>query len=296
VILDLQMPEMDGRTFFRELRALIDEAVRRKEAVERTGVAYPTEPGAERWFDIVITPLKGAGSQQVIGVKITFADITRHRRVQSQLDQTQHALESAYEELQSSNEELETTNEELQSTVEELETTNEELQATNEELETINEELQSTNEELETVNAELVERSDQLNEANNFLESVLASMTWAVIVAGRDLRVRAWNEKATDLWGLRSDEVDGQHLLNLDVGFPMGEFIDPIKACLSGSLPHYFGTAEAVNRRGRSFRCRVAIQPLYDSVRQPEGIIVVIEETEPVRPADEAAASESTPS
>jgi two-component system CheB/CheR fusion protein len=122
-------------------------------------------------------------------------------------------------------------------------------------------------------------------------------MTSAVNVAGSDLRVRAWNEKATDMWGLRPDEVQGQHLLNLDVGFPIGEFVDPIRACLSGSVPHHFGTAEAVNRRGRRFRCRVAIQPLLDSVRQPEGVIVVVEEIEPsARNSERTAEGEPLPS
>ena len=108
--------------------------------------------------------------------------VTALKRLQEELQRSNLELESAYEELQSSNEELETTNEELQSTVEELETTNEELQSTNEELETMNEELQSTNEELQTMNDELRTRSTELNSANSFLESVFASLRYAVVV------------------------------------------------------------------------------------------------------------------
>ena len=36
----------------------------------------------------------------------------------------------------------------------------------------------------------------------------------------RDLRIRMWNRRAEDLWGLRAHEVIGQHFLNLDHGLP----------------------------------------------------------------------------
>src|SRR5262245_26350526 len=153
----------------------------------------------------------------LVGTKISFVDVTRYRRLQEELQTSKHELETAYEELQSSNEELETTNEELQSSNEELETTNEELQSTNEELETMNEELQSTNEELETSSTELRQRSEDLNHVNALLKSILGGLRAAVAVVDRDLRVMLWNERAEDLWGLRADEVQGRHFLNLDI-------------------------------------------------------------------------------
>jgi two-component system CheB/CheR fusion protein len=70
-----------------------------------------------------------------------------------------------------------------------------------EELETTNEELQSTNEELETINDELRQRTVDLNEVNAFLESILLSLHAGVAVLDRELRVSAWNEQATELWG-----------------------------------------------------------------------------------------------
>ena len=146
--------------------------------------------------------------------------MTAARRLQDELEHANRQLEAAYEELQSTNEELETTNEELQSTVEELETTNEELQSTNEELETMNEELQSTNDELQTINDQLRVSTAELDEANAFLEAILTSLRAGVAVVDRDLRVRSWNRRAEDLWGLRADEAIGQHFLNLDIGLP----------------------------------------------------------------------------
>src|SRR5262249_50901357 len=157
---------------------------------------------------------------------------------------------TAYEELQSTVEELETTNEELQSTNEELETTNEELQSTNEELETMNEELQSTNEELETMNDELRERTDETLHANAFLGSVLSSIHTAVVVVDAAFRIVAWSRRATELWGLRPDEVEGEHLLNLDIGIAVARLRDPIRRALSGEAGEEL-VLEGHDRRGK---------------------------------------------
>src|SRR5207253_1289561 len=149
------------------------------------------------------------------------------------------------DELQATVEELETTNEELQSTNEEIETTNEELQSTNEELETMNEELQSTNEELETINDELHQRTDELNEVNAFLESVLGGLDSGVVVLDNELRIQAWNGAAYDLWGLRGEEVVGQHFLNLDIGLPTEQLRKPIRDALAGDARGRIVTANA---------------------------------------------------
>jgi two-component system CheB/CheR fusion protein len=189
--------------------------------------------------------------------------------------------------LQSTNEELETTNEELQSTVEELETTNEELQSTNEELETMNEELQSTNDELQNINDQLRLSTEQLDGVNAFLEAVLTSLRAGVAVVDRDLRIQMWNRRAEDLWGLRSAEVIGQHLLNLDIGLPF----EQLRPLLRGALGQHAAPGEiqteAVNRRGRSIVVRVACTPLVAGVGSG-GAIVVME-------SDETAAAATGP-
>src|SRR3712207_100132 len=154
---------------------------------------------------------------------VVFDDVTQYRRLQTELEYANRQLETAYEELQSTNEELETTNEELQSTVEELETTNEELQSTNEELETMNEELQSMNDELHLANEELRGSTDEVTALNQFMAGVLGSFRAGVVVIDPALRVLAWNAAAEDLWGIRQDEVRGQHLLNLDIGLPVSQ-------------------------------------------------------------------------
>ena len=208
------------------------------------------------------------------------------KALQEELQQSKQALETAYEELQSSNEELETTNEELQSTNEELETTNEELQSTNEELETMNEELQSTNEELQTINDELRQRTDELNDSNAFLGSILSSLRGGVVVIDRDLKVLVWNDRAADLWGLRADEVQGRHLLNLDIGLPLSELRQPIRACLAKESRLQHVELSATNRRGRPIRCTVTCTPLDGG---PDGgvrgVILLMETQDDAAPA-----------
>jgi two-component system, chemotaxis family, CheB/CheR fusion protein len=231
----------------------------------------------------MISPLHGADGT-TLGTAITFADTSRFRRLQDTLEHSKERLETAFEELQSTAEELETTNEELQSTNEELETTNEELQSTNEELETMNEELQSTNEELETMNDELRTRTDELNQVNAFLESILGSLQAGVVVTDRELRVQAWNDEATELWGLRSDEVHGQHLMNLDIGLQVESMMPLLRGVLSDSSEQREIVLEARNRRGRDILCRVTASPLLASTGEVRGAIIVMEEQEPAKP------------
>jgi two-component system CheB/CheR fusion protein len=187
----------------------------------------------------------------VLGTRITYVDVTPIKALQDELTHSKQELETAYEELQSTNEELETTNEELQST--------------NEELETMNEELQSTNEELQTVNGELQGRNDELKRASGFLESVLTGVRSGVAVLDRDLQVIAWNHRAQDMWGLRSEEAKGQNFLNLDIGLPTDELRGGIRACLTtdGSDGHFNEiVVQATNRRGKTIPCKVTTTPL----------------------------------
>jgi two-component system CheB/CheR fusion protein len=146
--------------------------------------------------------------------------------------------------------------------VEELETTNEELQSSNEEMETMNEELQSANQELETVNEQLQHQTVRLDEVNEFLASVLSSLDRTIIVVDPALHIRVWNRHAEDLWGLRSYEVEGKSLVDLDVGFPIKEIEETIRACLAGQSERVEAMMDATNRRGRNMRLNVVCSPL----------------------------------
>jgi two-component system, chemotaxis family, CheB/CheR fusion protein len=251
-------------------------------------VGWRSTEGEQRWFDILVTPLFEAGGVPS-GASVSFNDVTRARQLQQLLDDSQVELETAYQELQSTNEELETTNEELHSTVEELETTNEELQSTNEELETMNEELQSTNEELHTINDELRQRSESLNELSTFLESMFTSMRSGIAVLDRDLRVLVWNRQAEELWGVRSVEAEHLNFFSLDIGLPLEQTAQAIRASLAGTLPSFEALLPAVNRRGRAIVCKTTIFPLIArGSEKPRGVIVMMDEQAPASETDGA--------
>jgi two-component system, chemotaxis family, CheB/CheR fusion protein len=256
-----------------ELRSYLERARSEGVPVVLRNVEISHPSGLSRFYDVRIQSLGDFGSS------ISFIDVTIHKNLQDQVEQANHALETAMEELQSTTEELETTNEELQSTIEELETTNEELQATNEELETINEELQSTNEELQTLNDELNLRSEEINHLNRFLESILSSIRSAVLVLDRDLLVTVWNKQSEDYWGLREEEVKGRNILSLDFGLPVERLKKPLNDCLKEKSKQEL-MVEMTNLRGQKLNCRIICSPLITKDHNLQGVIAMIDEIE----------------
>jgi two-component system CheB/CheR fusion protein len=279
---EIGRPLQDLKLSYRpvELRSLLEQVYLERRPLFVRNVEAPLASGEPRWFDLQIAPLIDRGGT-LVGSSASYLDVSITRRLQTDLEHASAELEAAYEELQSTNEELETTNEELQSTVEELETTNEELQSTNEELETMNEELHSTNEELSTINDELRERGVELNDVNGFLESILSSIQGGVAVLDQDLRVLIWNHRATDLWGLREEEAIGRHLLGLDIGLPVDNLRADIRACLQEGASSRMSMLPAVNRRGRTIKCRVTCAQLVNALGDLRGVILLMEEVDP---------------
>jgi two-component system, chemotaxis family, CheB/CheR fusion protein len=276
---DIGRPFQDLDLSYRpaELRSAVEQVLKDERSLQLENVEWSEGPGAVNCLDIHVVPINDAAGL-TLGVALSFVDVSLSRRLQDDLEHANRDLETAYEELQSTNEELETTNEELHSTIEELETTNEELQSTNEELETMNAELHSTNEELQAINDELRMRTGELDEVNDFLESMLVSQRSGLVIVDRELRISVWNDASAELWGLRRDETPGQHFLNLDIGLPVEDLRQPIRAVLTGESPGDNVVLDATNRRGREFRCRVSIAPLLDREREIQGVILSMEE------------------
>jgi two-component system, chemotaxis family, CheB/CheR fusion protein len=276
---DLARPFQDLELSYRplELRSKIQQVYAERRPSQVDEVEWPTPSGEVAHLEVQVVPLID-DHQKLLGASINFSDVTRSRRYKEELEHANQGLEDAYAELQSTNEELETTNEELQSTVEELETTNEELQSTNEELETMNMEMQATNEELQTINDELGQRTTELNQLNSFLESIWAGLDGAVAVLDPDLQVLVWNHGSEDLWGVRQEEVQGQHFLNLDIGLPIDQVRPALRAAMSDEHRSQSITIEATNRRGRAVTCRVTCSPLLDSDKTLRGVIMVVVE------------------
>jgi two-component system, chemotaxis family, CheB/CheR fusion protein len=280
---DVGRPIQDLEVSYRpvELRGHIEEVATHRRPIWLRDVEF-LRPGSEALsVDVQLVPLTDETGGDV-GVTVIFNDVTQYRQLQKELQYTNRQLETAYEELQSTNEELETTNEELQSTVEELETTNEELQSTNEELETMNEELQSMNDELQVSNDALRDRQDEVDRLNQFMTSVLSSMNAGVAVVDGEMRLMAWNARAEDLWGIRTDEAVGEHLMNLDIGLPLEQLRQPIRSQLADSSAEPAALQlDAVNRRGRSITLRVTLTHLHDHGAASPAAMLVMDVIEP---------------
>ncbi len=275
---DIGRPLQDLQVSYRplDLRSPLDQAFEGGQTVAAGRVEWG-ENGAERILEVEITPIATPG-QPPIGAAITFADVTEFARLAAEHGNSKRELETAYEELQSTVEELETTNEELQSTNEELETTNEELQSANEELQTMNEELTSTNDELEAMNEEQRRHTEELDRLNLFLEGILGNLGVGVAVVDRENKIQLWNANSQDLWGLRPDEVEGTDLLSLDIGLPVSELREPLEDALSAASKSTDLVLDAVNRRGRSFRCEARVMPLFSASQGLFGGIVLMRE------------------
>jgi len=245
-----------------ELRSPIQQAYTERRSLLISDVEFSQSPEDTRLLNIQVIPLLDNDCQSV-GVSIIFSDETRYNQLQRELQRFNQELETAYEELQSTNEELETTNEELQTT--------------NEELEAMNEELQSSNEELQHTNEELRDRTNELDRINGFSESILTSLRVGLVVLDARFSIQVWNKKAEDLWGLRADEVQGHLFFDLDIGLPLNDLLTRIRAWQTQTDDEQAIVLDAINRRGRSIRCRVLCTPLIIG-NQHEGVILLMEE------------------
>jgi two-component system CheB/CheR fusion protein len=87
-----------------------------------------------------------------------------------------------------------------------------------------------------------------------------------------------WNGRADDMWGIRTDEAVGSHILNLDIGLRLEQFLGPIRESLVGNNAEFEAVVPATNRRGRGIMCRVIINPLFDPVAGASGAVILMDE------------------
>jgi two-component system CheB/CheR fusion protein len=246
---DLARPFQDLELSYRplELRFKIQQVYVERRPSQVDEVEWPTPSGEIAHLQVQVVPLID-DYQALLGASVNFTDVTRSRRYKEELEHANQGLEDAYTELQSTNEELETTYEEMQ----------------------------ATNQELQTINDELGQRTAELNQLNAFLESIWAGLDGAVTVLDADLRVLVWNHGAEDLWGVRQEELQGQHFLNLDIGLPIEQVRPTLKAAMSGQDGTKSTMITATNRRGRTVSCRVSCSPLVDNDKNLRGMIVLV--------------------
>ncbi|MGQ0764865.1 MAG: chemotaxis protein CheB [Gemmatimonadota bacterium] len=148
----------------------------------------------------------GAGARHAEkGVQGTARSVVAGLR--KRLADTERELVESRDYLASVQDQHSAASEELQAATEESQSANEELQSINEELETSKEELESANEELTTVNEEMLSRNEDLDRLNADLRNVLAGISTAVLVLGRDLTIRRFTSQAERVFNLLASDV-----------------------------------------------------------------------------------------
>ncbi len=126
-------------------------------------------------------------------------------------------------------------------------------------------------------NDELRDRTEELNRVNAFMESILTSLQMGMVVLNNRLSVQLWNSTAINLWGLHPDEVEGHFFFDLDIGLPVEQLREPVRACQSGVSDYQELVLNAINRRGRTISCRTICTPLIVA-NQQQGIILLMED------------------
>lgn len=79
---------------------------------------------------------------------------------------------------------------------------------------------------------------------------------------------------------MRSDEVLGESIFDLDIGLPVKELRPMIRTVLRGKPSHDEKVVAAITRRGRRIRCRVGATALATRGRAG-GVVLVTEDLKP---------------
>ena len=205
-------------------------------------VPLPDKKGFETLIAVFFEAIESDQKKEYIGTDVYDIEADVQQRIQD----LEHELQFARENLQATIEELETSNEELQAT-------NEELLASNEELQSTNEELQSTNEELFTVNSEYQNKITELTEMNNDVENLLASSGVGILILDENNEIRKFSPKVAAIF----------NILDKDIGRPINHIshklieFDPLEAAQQVQQSTQQLTMELQDGYGTSYLIRV---------------------------------------
>ncbi|MGE9763338.1 CheR family methyltransferase [Pseudomonas sp. PDM20] len=203
-----------------ELRTALFQAFQTGKSVEARRVKHERD-GTTSYINMVIRPFRDMDSDFALVIfdeveETMSGDANGHQQnvKDSVLSQLESELQRNKEQLQATIEQAETSTEELKASNEELQAINEELRSTTEELETSKEELQSINEELITVNQELKTKVEETGKINDDLQNLIASTDIATVFVGRDMRIKSYTPRATEIFSIIASDT-GRSLLDI---------------------------------------------------------------------------------
>lgn len=259
----LEHARQSGTTTRSEVRPLRAGDSQRRVSIEVIPLLPPTVP--ERHFIVLFheeTPVPLATAV------LTPDDAQRTQRavedhLRSELASTRAYLQSVIEQLEAGNEELRAANEEVVSS-------NEELQSTNEEMQTAREELQASNEELSTVNDEMVQRNLEAMRINDDLNNVLNSVGIAILILGRDSRIRRFTPAAARLLNLISGDV-GRPISDLKSNLQVPELLKLVNDVLEHLAPI---ERSITDEAGRWYQ--LTVRPYLTTDRKVDGTVLTI--------------------
>lgn len=168
------------------------------------------------------------------------SDSTAHR-LDEELQYLRAFLATSVEQYEASSEELRASNEELQAM-------NEEHRSAREELETSREEIQAANEELSTLNQELRSKIEEVSRAHSDLQNLMASTGLATVFLTRDLRIKRYTPRATEVFRLIPSDI-GRPIADLRHRFADESFIGDAQQVLDslGSVEREIQTLDGTS-------------------------------------------------
>ncbi len=197
-----------------ELRNAVFKSIKNGLVVKKEGLEFNFQ-GVSYACDIEVVPLHIVPDENyyLILFKNTPSDglskPANNKRKSGKEKELEKEILAIKEDMTTIIEERESGIEELQTANEEIISTNEELQTINEELQTSKEEMESTNEELATINDQLTMRNEQLYELQIYTDSIVATISEAMIVLDRNLIVRSANQSFYKLFNTSPEETEG---------------------------------------------------------------------------------------
>jgi two-component system CheB/CheR fusion protein len=281
------------------LQALLHRAKKEDARVREDGLRIGTG-GGEREVNLEAVPIRGTGREGCFLVlfEAEAASAQPRKRTarrrpmpaprespEADTVRLEHELAATREYLQALVEQHDSAIEELQAASEEAQSANEELQSINEELETSKEEIESSNEELTTLNEELHNRNLELGQLNNDLTNLITSVHVAVVIVGRDLRVRRFSPMAEKLLNIRSSDA-GRAITDIRMNLALPELGKLLAEAIDTVSPREH---EVQGRDGHWYSLRV--RPYKTLENRIDGAVLMLLDVDALRQAREYAES-----
>jgi two-component system CheB/CheR fusion protein len=191
-------------------------------------------------------------------------------------------LHRTREQLRTTVEQYETSLEELKASNEELHAINEELRSATEELETSKEELQSVNEELTTLNTELKIKVEEVSRANSDLQNLMASTDIGVLFLDRNLHIKRFTERATDLFNVIASDI-GRPIGHLTHKLEWSELQDDARRVIQ-----YLETIERDVRATDGARFLARVLPYRSIDDRIDGVVITCVDVSELKAAEDA--------